>query len=279
MRILASDSFGTRSMATFIEGGSNFFIDPGAALGPKRYFKPPHPEEKERLEEHLKKIREYMGKTDIVIITHYHFDHFIPDEPELYKGKTLIVKHPEDNINWSQKKRSYKFLKSIEPKEVLYADGKEFNYGKTKIRFSEAVTHGASEKLGYVTEVCIHNKEKIIHTSDVQGPVTKEQTYFIIENNPDILFLDGPLTYMLGFRFSYEDLANADKNLQKIIRETDVKKIIIDHHFLRDLKWKERLEAFNTAEENNVRLMNAAEYNNFEADMLEARRKELYKDF
>ena len=41
---VASDSMGTRSMATYVETKDvKIFIDPGVALGPSRYGLPPHP--------------------------------------------------------------------------------------------------------------------------------------------------------------------------------------------------------------------------------------------
>jgi len=59
VRLLAFDSLGTRSMATVVETGSGrILIDPGAALGPRRYGLPPHPIEKERLREHKELIQE-----------------------------------------------------------------------------------------------------------------------------------------------------------------------------------------------------------------------------
>jgi predicted metallo-beta-lactamase superfamily hydrolase len=61
-------------------------------------------------------------------------------------------------------------------------------------------------------------------------------------------------------------------------KETAVKTILVDHHFMRDLKYKERIaEVYEYAAEKKVKVMSAAEYIGREVEMLEARRRELYK--
>jgi len=279
---LAADSFGTRSMATFVETKDvKILIDPSVALGPSRYNLKPHPKEEKRMGEHWKDIKAYAKKAKVLIVTHYHYDHHNPEEPEIYKGKIVYLKHPTENINFSQKKRAKYFLEKLNnlPKQIEYSDGKEFKFGKTKIKFSKAVFHGASNKLGYVTEVLIDDgKTRFIHTSDVQGPVTEDQTRFILDNKPDILYLDGPLSYMLGFRYSYDNLDSAVKNLIKIFNKTKIKTLIIDHHFLRDKKWKERIDkALKAAESKKIKVMTAAEFSKRKIEMLEAYRNDLWK--
>lgn len=281
---LAADSFGTRSMATFVSTKDcKILIDPGVALGPSRYNLPPHPKEFKRLEEHWRKIKRFAKKAQALIVTHYHYDHHDPEEPELYKNKIVYLKHPTEHINKSQKKRAKYFLEQLDdlPKQLEYSDGREFKFGKTRIKFSKAVFHGASNKLGYVTEVFITDgKTKFIHTSDVQGPVTKGQTDFILKNKPDIVYLDGPLSYMLGFRYSYANLNNSVKNLIKIFNKTKIKTLIVDHHFLRDKKWKERIDkAIKAAEKKKIKIMTAAEFAGKKIEMLEAYRNELWKKY
>lgn len=281
---LAADSFGTRSMAAYIETKDcKILIDPGVALGPSRYNKPPHAREINRLEEHWEKIKRYAKKADVLIVTHYHYDHHNPEEPEIYKNKAVFLKHPLENINKSQKVRAAFFLDKLKgfPKTLEYSDRKEFTFGKTKIKFSPAVFHGTNQLLGFVTEVLVDDgKQKFIHTSDVEGPAVKEQAKFILENNPDIAYLDGPLSYMLGFRYSYENLNKSIQNLIEIFKKTKIKTLVIDHHFLRDIHWQERMKkAFDYAKEHKIKMITAAEYNGMEIDMLEANRTKLWKEF
>ncbi|VVB97757.1 Uncharacterised protein [uncultured archaeon] len=276
---IAADSLGTRSMATFVETADcRICIDPAVSLGPLRYGLPPHPAEYQRMDEHWESIKKYAKKADVLILTHYHYDHHDPNFPRMYDGKSVLIKHPAENINRSQKGRAGFFLKQIEgmPEKLEYADGREFSFGKTTIRFSDAVFHGTGSRLGYVVEVSIREgKECFVFTSDVEGPNTEEQTEFIIRENPDVVYLDGPLSYMLGYRYSHESMALAVDNILRILNETDVETLIIDHHFLRDLKWKERIaKVFETGK----KVLTAAEFLGIGNEMLEARRRELFKE-
>jgi len=55
-----------------------------------------------------------------------------------------------------------------------------------------------------------------------------------------VVFCDGPVTYMLGRRYSVESLQQATRNLSEIVERTQVQRLVLDHHLLRELKWKER---------------------------------------
>ncbi|MEM3587480.1 MAG: MBL fold metallo-hydrolase [Candidatus Jordarchaeaceae archaeon] len=286
MRItpLAFESLGTRSMATFVETSDcRILIDPGVALGPWRYGLEPHRIELERKAQHWREIKAYSEKSDILIITHYHYDHYNPADAEIYQGKTVLLKDPEKNINFSQKKRAKYFLNQIRglPTEILHSDRRTFEFRSTVIIFSEPVYHGTDSKLGYVTEVVVkEGKESVLHTSDVEGPSLKTQISFIIEQDPEIIFCDGPMTYMLENNYSQKNLQDSIRNILEIIDKTRVKKFILDHHLLRDLDWKMRVkEIFPAAEERGVEIISAAEFRGLKNDLLEARRRELWEQF
>lgn len=285
MRIipLAADSFGTRSMACFVSTKDvNILIDPSVSLGPLRYNKPPHAREIKRMNEHWETIKKYARKADILVITHYHYDHHNPEYPSMYKGKIVFVKHPTENINKSQKKRAAYFLGKIKglPRQIEYSDGKEFKFGKTKISFSKETFHGTNPLLGYVTEVLVDDGTRFVHTSDIEGPAVQKQVDFILKANPNVLYLDGPLSYMLGFRYSQSDLNKSISNLIKIFSKTKIKTLIVDHHFLRDIRWKERFaKVFKAAEKKKIKVMTAAEYAGKKIEMLEANRNVLWKQF
>jgi len=279
---LAFDSFGVRSMATFVETYDiAVLIDPGVSLAPIRYKLPPHPVEEQRMSETWADIKEHASRSDILVVTHYHYDHHDPEEPEIYEGKIVYLKHPKEKINKSQEKRASYFLDKLKgiPKSIDIADGNEFEHGSTSIKFSPPVYHGTNPKLGYVVEVSIScGGEKVVFTSDVEGPSVEDQVEFIIRENPDVVILDGPMTYMLGFRYSRKSLALSVENINRIIKETSAKTILIEHHFMRDLKYKEWIEeVYECAAENDVKVITAAEYLGRSIEMLEARRKELYE--
>jgi len=278
---LAFDSFGTRSMSTFVETRDlKILIDPGVSLAPVRYGYPPHPVELDRENEHWVDIVRHALYSDVLIVTHYHYDHHNPNEElRIYKDKTVFIKHPTEKINFSQKNRASFFLSQIKglPKRLEYSDGGEFQLGDTKIKFSKPMFHGTGPKLGYVTEVLIDDGYRFIHSSDVEGPSVEDQVNFILQNKPNLVILDGPLSYMLGFRYSYESLNSSIENMIKIIDRCPLDSLIVDHHLLRDLKWKERIgEVFKAAEKKGVKVQTAAEYAGKQVDMLEAYRKEHY---
>jgi len=270
-------------MATYVETKDvKIFIDPGVSLAPIRYSLPPHPIELKRLDEHWKEIVKLASKSDVLIITHYHYDHHNPWENlEIYKDKTVLIKHPTENINYSQKGRAAFFLEQIKnkPKKLEYADGKKYQFGKTKLEFSKAVFHGTNPRLGFVNEVLVDDGDfKFIHTSDVEGGSVPNQTEFILKQKPNIVFLDGPLSYMI-YRFGVEALNRSFQNMIRIIKETPIETFVVDHHFLRDLKYNERLKSvYEVANEKKCKLITAAEFLGKEVETLEAHRKQLYKE-
>ena len=257
MRIvpLASESLGVRSLATFVEAsGLKILIDPGVALGPRRYGLPPAKAEIEALQGMRRKIQGYAKRAEVVTISHYHYDHHTPffeglyesasEEyaREIYEGKLLFIKHPKENINFSQRKRAWAFLKNAEPiaRKIEFADGKSLDLGGVKLEFSPAVPHGnEGSKLGFVVMVLIDDGSKrMIHASDIQL-LNRKAVEWIVEKNPDLLITGGPPTY-LGPRAagSWE---TGVENLNKIIRETNAE-VILDHHIVRDKRYTEFFE-------------------------------------
>lgn len=273
---ISSDSLGVRSMATFIgTKDCKILIDPSAALGPKRYGLPPHPKELETFYKTKNKISEFAKKCDILTISHYHYDHYDPNEV-FYKGKKVFVKDISKNINKSQRQRGVDFKKIIDEMcELINCDNKEYKIDETKITFSPPFFHGPENvRLGYVLMTVVEDSEKkVLHASDVQGPVTKNATEYIIKQKPDVLIMDGPASIFLGWKFRYKDLKDASDNLVKIIKKLDCD-IILDHHLLRDAKYKEVFP--KPYEIGKKRVKTFAEYLGKENNTLEAHRKELW---
>jgi predicted metallo-beta-lactamase superfamily hydrolase len=279
---IAFDSLGTRGMATYVETKDvKIFIDPGVSLAPIRYSLPPHPLELKRLDEHWNEIVKLAKKAEVLIITHYHYDHHNPWENlEIYDGKTILIKHPTENINYSQKGRSAFFLEQIKnrPKKIEYADGKKYQFGNTKLEFC-TVFHGTNSKLGFVNEVFVDDGFKFIHTSDVEGPNNDQQTGFILDKKPNLVFSDGPLSYIM-YRFGTKAMNSSVENMIKIISKCPLEAFITDHHFLRDLRWKDKIpKVFEVAEKKKVKLQTAAEFVGKDVEILEAHRKELFKEY
>ncbi len=277
---LAFDSLGVRSMATCVETDQRILIDPGLDLAPLRYGLPPSKIELGRAKELSSKINEYAKLTDIFIITHYHHDHYFP-EAEFYRNKVLLIKHPQRNINFRQKRRAKLFLKAFrnKAKEIQYVDGRQFQFSDTRITFSPPVPHGETlSKSGYVVMCSIvHSGEKLIFASDVQGPQVDDVVGWIVSENPDMLIISGYPTY-LTLKANPRVLQECTQNLMEILVRTSVRTILVDHHLTRDLEYKRKIEAIvEKARSMGRNITTAAEYLGMKPDLLEARRKEIHE--
>ncbi|KYH39597.1 MAG: hypothetical protein AYL32_015590 [Candidatus Bathyarchaeota archaeon B26-2] len=246
---VAFDSFGVKSSCVKIETGDCVIvIDPGIASETGSF--PLTPDEKRSLRRRYEgAIRHACSESEVIVLTHYHYDHHIPDR-RLYKDKTLLVKDPWNFINRSQKGRAEALLDDLEA-DIRIADGKAFNFGSTRVLFSKPLWHGTEgTSLGYVLTVEVQHKgEKILYTSDVDGPVLKETTDIIVDANPNVIILDGPPTYLLGYIMAYYNLARSILNICRLLEETETDLFILDHHALRDYRYMDLLqEAYEKAE-------------------------------
>lgn len=279
IKFVAFDSFGVKSSCTQVKTRDvTITIDPGIA-GEVDSFPFSRVERYNLVLKYGEKIRRACSESDVVIVTHYHYDHFIDsDDKRLYGNKTLLIKHPTKNINKSQRGRAASWLPNAKriAKEIHFADAQTFRFGKTKINFSKGLWHGPSgTKLGYVLMVTVQEgKQKLLYTSDLDGPYLKKYADLIIKEKPTYLILDGPVLYLLGFILSYENLLKIIKNLIKIVKKIKPKYIILDHHPLRDYRYRELLApVYEEAKKRKVKVLTAAEFLGKEPKVLEGYRK------
>ncbi len=289
---LAFESFGVRSMATLVETDDvKLVVDPGSALGP-RFRLSPHEREYMALSQSRQIIIDAAREADILTISHYHFDHYVPNfedwtwtwsSPELaerlYRSKLILTKDIYSNINLSQRKRGYMFqkLNSEIAEEIQVADGKKFKFNRTTLEFSKPVFHGAADsQLGFVLMLMVRTPTcSFMHASDVQGPIDEGALRLILKQRPDMLVIGGPPLYLKNFKINEEKLANALKNMAKIVKAIPL--TVIDHHLLRSLDYKEYLTpVFAEAEKSGHRVLSASELIGQEPQLLEAKRKELH---
>ena len=280
---LAFDSFSVRSMSTAVAvGKEQILIDPGVALGPIRFGLPPSNKEEEALEKSRKVIMEEASKSKVIVISHYHYDHYpFPEDEEMnkiFRNKILIVKD-KIKINKSQAMRERVFEKKIkdEAEEFNFADGKIFHYSSFDIKISEPVPHGPDNtKLGFVIMTKImKGNESVLHASDVQGPISVRTADLIIKENPNLLIIDGPPTYLMGYRMPWKLVKTAEETFLRIVEKTGIKRVILDHHLLRDLNYKEHFKVYEKSKELGCKVETAAEFLGLANKQLEAHRKEL----
>ncbi len=277
---VAFDSMGARSMATFIETGDvKILIDPSVALGPKRYGLPPHQREFEKMEELWGSIEHFSRSADIFVITHYHYDHHSPEKAHMFENKKVFIKDPKNRINYSQKRRAGHFLSLIKDStEVNIADGMRVEVGNTLIEFSPPVPHGTDSRLGYVIMVYVEERDSFLFTSDVEGASLDEQIGWIAEKDARTVIMDGPMTYMLGYRYSSESLQKSIDNLRDIMRGA-LENLVLDHHLTRDIDWRDKMRGvFDAGDESGVNVLSAAEFSGKKELLLEAMRRDLYRE-
>ena len=148
--------------------------------------------------------------------------------------------------------------------KFMFSDEKRVEVGNTVLRFSPPVFHGVEyDRLGWVTSTVVErNGVKLLHSSDFQGPVIEDYADWIIKENPDIAFIDGPPTYLFGVIVNKTNFSRAIDNACRIIRETDKMKLMIyDHHLMRDPSFKERVaDVYKVAKQSGKLVTSAAEY-------------------
>lgn len=288
---LAFESFGVRGMATYIETDDvKIVADPGSALGP-RFRLSPHEQEYIALASSRQRILKWARKADILTVSHYHFDHYVPNfedwmwlwsSPELaeklYRGKVVLAKDTSSDINTSQRKRGYMFWKlNSKIAEIKSADGKSFEFGKTRLEFSKAVSHGPRDtQIGYLLMLTVKAGGcTVVHASDVQGPIEGENLQLILKQEPDAVIAGGPPLYLRGFKVEEEDILRAGENMKELVKSVPL--AVFDHHLLRSLDYKDFLKPVAAeAKKHGHELKTASELLGQEPLLLEARRKELH---
>ena len=277
---IAADSLGARSMATLVETPDvTVLIDPSVRLGPYRYDLRPHPLEKDRQKELWQRIRSAAKGANVLTVSHYHYDHHNPDAPSIFRGKLAFLKDGKFHINRSQRERAGAFVRALKkyPKEIQVADGNQMDFGGTELLFSPALPHGYNDELGYVVMTRIaQGNEVFVHTADVLGPPLKEHLSFLIDAQPTVLYVDGPMTHMPD-HYPAEHTKRSLSHLLRILRTTNVRTLILDHHILRDREWRTWMDPiFRAGKEHDVGVLTAAEFAGKPVEQLEANRDRLY---
>ena len=326
-KLIWFDSFGAKSSCTLIKTKDiSILIDPGIAIMhpsfPASYSKKIYWKLKGE-----RKIKKASKQADWIIISHYHWDHFLKDS-KIYENKVLFVKNPNEYINDSQRERAVNFFSNLLKRELkfekqtkktfkntaerlksltknfgdyqkrrkellkkgkkwflnrakkwknykkipegnfkkfrlIFPEGKELKKGKTKVKFTEPLFHGIEySRVGWVFSTIIkRGKEKLIHSSDLNGPIIEDYADWIIKENPTFLILDGPMTYMLGYTLNLINFRRVLENVKNIIEKVDFKVMIWDHHLPREPKFRKHTEEiWKKAKKLNKRVTTASEY-------------------
>jgi predicted metallo-beta-lactamase superfamily hydrolase len=288
------ESLGVRSMCTYVETPDlRVLIDAGVALGP-RFRLLPHPREYRARNICRAKIRECAAKADIVVVSHYHNDHHTPNYTEtvwlgcnaeeseqIYKDKIVLLKDIRNAINFSQRRRGWMFQRFVRKlgSKCEIADGQTFQFGRTKLKISDPVPHGEEDsQLGWVLMTSIeYGGQKMMHASDVQGPMARGTTRIILKEKPDLIVLGGPPLYLEGVKVEKASITKGLENAAKIAAK--VPTVIFEHHLLRSGNSREKAEAvYESGAKTNHRVISASDYLDQELQLLECNRERLYEE-
>ncbi|MEZ0393545.1 MAG: hypothetical protein ABWK00_00635 [Desulfurococcaceae archaeon] len=285
VELVGFDSMGVRGMATHIvAGGLEITIDPGANLAPRRFGLPPHRLELQALDEALARIRAMVSRSDYVVISHYHRDHYLyrNEEVELYRGKTVLAKAPDKTVSFSQRLRArdlYSRKPLREGARVLWADSSSLEIDDgVRLEFSRPVPHGPrGSRLGNVIMTFLEiDGYRIVHASDVQGPANDEALSTVLAWSPDLLIISGPPTYLEGGRGV--DVEAGMRGLSSLISGMkEGSTLIVDHHLLRDLRSLSIIDDLRRkGASRGIKVLTAAEFMGLENTPLEAMRRQLW---
>jgi hypothetical protein len=330
------DSLGAKSSCTLMKTPDVcVLIDPGIAV-----MQPSFPASWTKKlwwrEQGKSAIKKVSKKADVIIISHYHYDHYMPNDLDVYANKLLLVKNPNEYINDSQRARAWYFFdnlckkfggikleKILKPRQTKiypdpldnlplanskdfkdynprrkqllkqgktwflnrtkkwnefqiipplkfrsiqtqYPEGKEFRFGSTLLRFTPVWFHGIEySRVGWVFATIVQYKqETLIHSSDLNGIYIEDYAQWLIQEDPHVLILDGPPTYMYGYMLNSTNLERCIANACRIIKESaNLKLLIYDHHLLREAQYKERTKAvWEAAKTKGIKIMTAAQH-------------------
>jgi len=291
---IAFESLGVRSMCTLLETPDvKVLIDPGVALGP-RFRVLPHPQEYEARNRCRARIGETAKKVDLMVISHYHNDHYTPsftdtvwigssaeESREIFQDKTVLLKDIRNTINFSQRHRGWMFQKTLEDyvKKFEVADGRMFQYGETELKFSEPVFHGEENSdLGWVLMLTVRRSEnKVMYASDVQGPISDKTVKIILDEKPQFLIMGGPPLYLADFKINTAVVSHGIENFMRLVEI--IPSSILEHHLLRAENWREFADpVFEIARRLSHAVTTAAEFAGLENDLLEYKRRRLYEE-
>jgi hypothetical protein len=275
----AADSMGVRSLACgVITPDLTVLLDPGCSLGPHGKFKIPHPQEWQQNANLTQKICDFAEKADLLFISHFHRDHYKPDEidyfylnssPEiadhLYRNKKILHKSIDD-LGFHQRQRAQEIINiwNSKAKEVTACSfNMETIWAKqnTTIYCPPEFFHSNPEtRLGKIQPLIIqYQNDEIWYWADVHGFIhTPDQQRFReyasqcnLQNKNALLIFGGPQDQNIK---NDRDLMMLEDFYTRIF--PDFACVVIDHHCYREKNLDLWLKSLKTIQ-HNVKLKNS----------------------
>lgn len=277
VRILTAESMGVRGLCTVVERPERkVLIDPGIALGYRRYGLKPHPFQIGVGRVLRRKILREAGDATDIVFSHYHGDHIPLLEANPYqlslekalsvlKGKRLWGLDPEGLSSVSRQRA--RDLADLLPLRFVPAEG----FQDRDMVFLPKASHGELEGPGGWVLMTLVGRG-FLHASDIQL-LNDDSVGRILALKPEIVVAAGPPLYLPQMTCEMRQRARGNAH-----RLGDViPRLVLDHHLLRSQEGLSWLKEIDQASANSV--TSAAGFMGRRARLLEARRKEFYRRF
>ncbi len=279
IEIIGTESLGVRGLSCKVETKDRkILIDPGVALGYNRHGLLPHPFQVAVGKLIRNRVISALRDSTDVVFSHYHGDHIPLVDANPYQLNAEKIANLQQGIRfWAKglrglsrrmKARAHSLSTALN-KDLPNAEG----ISDGTMAFSEAVPHGeANNRFGQVMMTKIADEKEIfVHASDIQL-LNRKAISQILEWHPDIVLASGPPLYLP--QLSDEQRKVAFANGLSLSQGVDT--LILDHHVIRceeGLAWLKRLSS-----ETGKRVICAADFMKKPRLLLEAWRRQLYKD-
>ncbi|MGD8389778.1 MAG: hypothetical protein PVG49_21710 [Desulfobacteraceae bacterium] len=279
LEILGAESMGVRSLCCSVAlPDRHILIDPGVALGFRRYGLLPHPVQVAAGSRVRDRIVEALTQATDVVFSHFHGDHVPLAEANPYqlaigelpagfsglRGWSLSDKGLSPDMT-----QRFRDLADLLGPNLQVAEGRE----EGPLSFSQAVPHGVlGTGLGSVMMTRVEMGNRVfVHASDIQllHEPTVEQ---VIHWQPDIMLAGGPPLYLDRL-----DRKDRDRAWRCALRlALNVEEVILDHHLMRSQEGTVWLDMLS--EKAGKRVYCAADFMGRPRQLLEAGRVQLYKE-
>ncbi len=279
IKILGAESLGVRSLCVYIETGDRkILIDPGIALGYRRYGLLPHPFQVAIGFNIRKNIISIIksGVTDVVF-SHYHGDHVpLPDANPFQLDAYQISPYFKKPKLWCKSSENISNNMLIRRNDLMRILQRDFPNSEGKIegilRFSPSVRHGRMKK-NHVMMTRVEEGDTIfVHASDIQL-LDEKAISLILKWEPTIVLASGPPFYLKQYQ-TKEIYENAWKNAVMLAKNTST--LILDHHLCRNIVGLEFIS--DLSRKTDKKIICAAQFMEKEPILLEAYRRELYRE-
>ncbi len=279
IEILGAESLGVRGLSCVVEvKDRKIVIDPGLALGYRRYGLLPHPTQVTVGEQVRRKILAALKDATDVVMSHFHGDHIPLPNANPYQLKAQQAaplcqsvrcwsKGPEGLSHSMVRRRDS--LCQVLGRDLPIAEGQNGGW----LAFSPSMPHGKpGSRLGAVMMTRIEDEDTVfVHASDIQL-LDGQAVSFILAWRPDIALVGGPPLYLPWLSSKRREVAW--RNALRLAHHVDV--LILDHHLLRceeGLSWLDRLSS-----KTDHRVICAADFMGGPRRLLEAQRVQLYQE-